>query len=272
MKIKKLLGIVLLCCTCLCAKDQLVLGVNPYKTTPELQAIHAELIAYLEKALDKEIVLVVSKDYNQLITLIEQGNVDIASISPKLFAMLRQKEIKADYLGTIQFADTQMPKRSTYRSLILTQQENSIKEIADLKGKSFGFTDVDSTSGYLYPRFTMRQNGIDPSKELGKIYMLKKHPKIIDALLEKSIDAGAVYDGIYRALPKETQNKIRILSTSEEIPYDAMIASEHLDPTLRAHINTLLLAFHTSSSNTQSSIAGFEEKPLFLYDRLLHLE
>jgi len=204
--------------------------------------------------------------------LIEQGNVDIASISPKLFAMLRQKELKADYLATIQFADTQMLKRSTYRSLILTQKESNIKEIADLKGKSFGFTDVDSTSGYLYPRFTMRQNGLDPSKELGKIYMLKKHSKIIDALLEKSIDAGAVYDGIYRALPKETQDKIRILSTSEEIPYDAMIASEHLDPALAAKLKTLLLAFHASSSNTQSGIAGFEEKPLFLYDRLLHLE
>ena len=271
MKIKNLISIVLLCCTCWCAKDQLVLGVNPYKTTPELQAIHAELIAYLEKALDKEIVFVVSKDYNQLITLIEQGSVDMASISPKLFAMLRQKEVNADYLGTIQFADTQTLKRSTYRSLILTPKESSVKTLADLKGKSFGFTDVDSTSGYLYPCFTMRQNGIDPSKELGKIYMLKKHSKIIDALLEKSIDAGAVYDGIYRALPEETQRKIRILSTSEEIPYDAMIASGHLDPALVAKIKTLLLAFH-SSTNTQSSIAGFEEKPLFLYDRLLHLE
>lgn len=271
MKIKKLLSIMLLCCCALCAKEQLILGVNPYKTTPELQAIHAELIAYLEKALDKEIVFVVSKDYSQLITLIEQGSVDIASMSPKLFATLRHKEINTHYLGTIQFSDTETLKRSTYRSLILTQQESDIKEIADLKGKSFGFTDVDSTSGYLYPRFTMRQNGIDPSKELGKIYMLKKHSKIIDALLEKSIDAGAVYDGLYRELPKETQRKIRILSTSEEIPYDAMIASEHLDPALVAKIKALLLAFH-ASTKMQGGIAGFEEKPLFLYDRLLHLE
>lgn len=91
----------LLFCFSLFANEKLVLGVNPYKSTAELQEIYAELIAYLEKALDREIVFVVSKDYNQLLTLIEQGSVDIASISPKLLATSRQKEIPTEYLATL---------------------------------------------------------------------------------------------------------------------------------------------------------------------------
>ena len=273
MKIKQFLSIVFLLCLSLFAneKQKLVLAVNPYRTTPELQVIHAELIDYLEKALQREIVFVVSKDYNHLISLIEQGSVDIASISPKLFATLRLREPEAHYLATIKFADKQGNVRSSYHSLIVTLSDSSIQTLADLKGKSFGFTDVDSTSGYLYPRFMMRQNGIDPAKELGKIYMLKKHPKIIQALFEKSIEAGAVVDGVYRALPKVEKEKIRILATSEEIPYDLMIASKQMDEALVTKIRALLLAFHSTPSSS-SSIAGFEEKSLFLYDRLRDLE
>lgn len=273
MKIKNVLSIVLLLCFSLFAteKQKLVFAVNPYKTTPELQVIHAELIGYLEKALNREIVFVVSKDYNHLITLMEQGSVDIASISPKLFATLRLKDPTIPYLASIKFADEQGNARSSYHGLIVTLKDSSIQTFADLKGKSFGFTDVDSTSGYLYPQFMMRQNGIDPAKELGKIYMLKKHPKIIQALLEKSIEAGAIYDGVYHALSKKEQEKIRILATSEEIPYDAMIASKQMDKALILKMKELLLAFHATQS-FPSNIAGFDEKSLFLYDRLRDLE
>ena len=273
MKIKRFLSIVLLLCLSLFAneKQKLILAVNPYKTTPELQVIHAELINYLEKALQREIVFVVSKDYNNLITLIEQGSVDIASLSPKLFATLRVKDPTIPYLASIKFADAQGNVRSSYRSLIVTLSDSSILTFADLKGKSFGFTDLDSTSGYLYPRFMMRQKGIDPAKELGKIYMLKKHPKVIQALLEKSIEAGALYDGIYRGLSKAEKEKIRILATSEEIPHDVMVASKQMDKALVTKIQALLLAFHSTPSSS-FNIAGFEEKSLFFYDRLLDLE
>lgn len=271
MKIKRLLLALLLLCTSLFANEKLVFGVNPYKNISELQMIHAELIEYLEKELDKEIVFVVSKNYNHLLTLIEEGHIDIASLSPKLFATSRQKGIQAHYLATVKINDNQGDARSTYHGLIVTHQESSIKTMTDLKDRSFGFTDKQSTSGYFYPRLLMRQNGIDPQKDLGKVYLLKKHSKIIEAILEKSIDAGALYDGTYMTLSKDKQEKIRILATSEEIPYDAMITSKRLDKALVAKIHDLLLKFHSTQS-LPASIAGFEEKPLFLYDQLNHLE
>lgn len=271
MKIKPLLLTLLLLCISLFANEKIVFGVNPYKSLTELHMIHAELIAYLEKELDKEIVFVVSKDYNHLLTLIEEGHIDIASLSPKLFATSRQKGMQTHYLATFKINDDQEHARCTYHSLIVTHKESSIQTMSDLKHRSFGFTDAQSTSGYFYPRLLMRQNGIDPQKDLGKVYMLKKHSKIIEAILEKSIDAGAFYEGTYMTLAKEKQEKIRILATSEEIPYDAMVASKRLDKALVSKIHDLLLKFHSTQSKP-SSIAGFGEKPLFLYDKLNQLE
>ena len=248
------------------AADKLIYGVNPYKTPKEIEALQAELIHYLEQKLGMEVVLVVSKDYDHLITLIEQGNVDIASISPKLFAKLRAKDTTNRYLATFQFYNREQ-KRGSYNGLILTKANSTIHTIADLKGKNFGFTDPDSTSGYFYPTLLMQQNGIVPKHDLSKVYMLKKHSKVIHALLENSIDAGAVYDGVYWSLSEAERQQLRIIAMTEEIPYDAMIASKHLSPTLTQKIHDLLLTFH-SDTTVGDGIVGFEEKPLFLYDRL----
>lgn len=258
----------LLLCLCLhaFADDKLVFGINPYKNFQELQETNADFIAYLEKALGKRIVMVVSNDYDHLLTLIEQGNVDFASISPKLFAKLRRLSPDARYLATFQFA-INGKNRSTYHSLIITRANSSIQTIQDLKGKNFGFTDQSSTSGYFYPRLLMRQNGIDPDANLGKIFLLKKHSKIIQALLEGSIDAGAIYDGVYLSLTQKEKAKLRILGTSEEIPYDAVVASKSLDENIARKIHDLLLTYRADTA-LSNGVTGFEEKPVSLYDRL----
>jgi phosphonate transport system substrate-binding protein len=204
------------------------------------------------------------------VKLIEQGNVDIAAVAPKMFASLRSKASPYHYMATFKIIDNEGYKQCTYRSLILTRAKETIYTLEDLKGKVFGFTDPSSTSGYAYPRFIMRQAGINPDTAFSNIFMLKKHTKIISALLEGSIDAGATYENILTTLPKATQDKIRILSISEEIPYGAILASDALDSSTRQTLRAALLAFESPQTNT-NSIVGFEEKPLLLYDRLLLL-
>lgn len=252
------------------AKETLVFGTHPSTDAKELQKRYAKLLTHLGQALDKEIVFLVSKDYDHLVQLMEQESVDIAAVAPKMFASLRAKTSPYHYIATFQIIDNEGYKQCTYRSLILTRASSAIYTLEDIKGKVFGFTDPSSTSGYAYPRFVMRQAGIDPDKDFSKTFMLKKHTKIISALLEGSIDAGATYENILTKLPKETQEKIRILHTTEEIPYGAILASNSLDTATRQILQKALLEFKSPQTST-NSIVGFEEKPLILYDRLLLL-
>lgn len=272
MKIKTIIVLLIWLCTApLFAQDKLVFGVNPYRNPEELRALYSELITYLEKSLNKEILFVISKDYDHLTNLIENGSVDIASVSPKLFASLRQKKINVHYLATLEMLNENTQKESSYHGLIVARRESSIRTLSDLKGKVFGFTDVGSTSGYLYPQFLLKQSGIDSTHDFSKTFMLKKHTKVLQALLEKSIDAGAVASGAYYNLSKDEQKKIRIIAISEEIPLDVMLASSKLNPTLLKQIQQSLM--HFSSQQTKNdAIVGFTQKPLDLYDRLHMLE
>lgn len=271
MKIKTILVLLVWLCTTIIAQDKLIFGVNPYRNPEELRELYSELITYLEKSLGKEIVFVISKDYDHLTSLIENGSVDIASVSPKLFATLRQKVSNTHYLATLEMINENGQKESSYQGFIVTRADSPIATLNDLRGKRFGFTDVSSTSGYIYPRFLMKQEGIDPLHDLSKTYMLKKHTKVLQALLEKSIDAGAVASGAYYNLSAEEQTKIRIIATTEEIPLDVMVASSKLNKAFVDQIQQSLMHF-SSHQTTNDAIVGFTQKPLALYDRLNALE
>jgi phosphonate transport system substrate-binding protein len=251
--------------------QKLVFGVNPYKEPSALKEIYKELLDYLEKELGYEIVFVVSNDYTHLGTLIEAKKVDFASISPKLFSTVRQRIHGTQYLATIQIKDEKNHPKSTYRGLIIAQNDGTMNHISDLKGKRFGFTDKESTSGYFYPQLLLKEAGIDSEKDFSHVFMLKKHAKIIGALLEKSIDAGAIYEGTYEVMQKQRGDSLKILATTEEIPYDAIVGSPHLPLTMVENIKKALLKFESNTS-LESGIVGFEEKPVSVYDRLSTLQ
>ncbi len=268
---KRMIMVIFLLICSAYGNEKLVFGVNPYKDATALKAEYDELLVYLEKELRCEIVFVVSNDYSHLATLIESKKVDFASISPKLFATIRQKIHHTQYLATIQIMDKENKPTSTYRGLIVAQNNGSMRSLSDLKGKRFGFTDKESTSGYFYPRILLKEAGIDPDKDFSQVFMLKKHPKIIGALLQNSIDAGAVYEGTYEEMKKEIGDALSIIATTEEIPYDAIVASPHLSQNLAEKIKGALLNFH-SNTRIEDAIVGFEEKSVWVYDRLSTLQ
>jgi len=255
----------------LLGSEKLVFGVNPYKEPAALKEIYKELLGHLEKELGVEIVFVVSNDYTHLRALIESKKVDFASISPKLFSTVRQRIHGTHYLATIQIKDEKNRPKCTYRGLIVAQNDGTMNHLVDLKGKRFGFTDKESTSGYFYPQMLLKEAGIDSEKDFSQVFMLKKHPKIIGALLEKSIDAGAVYEGTYEAMKQERGDSLKIIASTEEIPYDAIVGSPHLAVEMAETIKKALLTFESNTS-LEGGIVGFEEKPVSVYDRLSTLQ
>jgi len=248
-------------------RETLIFGVNPYKEPSAIKELYKELIAHLEKELGIEIVLVVSNDYSHLAMLIQSKKVDFASISPKLFATVRQSIKGTQYLATVQVKDENNVSKSTYRGFIIAQNDGTIHTLSDLKGKRFGFTDKESTSGYFYPHILLKEAGIDPEKDFSQVFLLKKHPKVIGALLEKSIDAGAVYDTLYIRMKKEIGDSLKIIATTEEIPYDAIVASPHLPKNIAENIKIALLKFNSKTPH-EGGFVGLEEKPVSVYDRL----
>jgi phosphonate transport system substrate-binding protein len=79
-----------------------------------------------------------------------------------------------------------------FKSHFITRKETGIKDLKDLKGKSFSFGSVSSTSGHLMPRYFLIKNGINPEKDFSKFSFSGAHDATAAWVESARVDAGAL--------------------------------------------------------------------------------
>src|ERR671919_580636 len=79
-----------------------------------------------------------------------------------------------------------------FKSHFITTKETGVKTLKDLKGKTFAFGSVSSTSGHLMPRYFLVKNGVNPEKDFSKFSFSGAH-EATEAWVESGrVDAGAL--------------------------------------------------------------------------------
>lgn len=79
-----------------------------------------------------------------------------------------------------------------FSSVFITQPERGIKTLADLKGKTFAFGSVSSTSGHLMPRYFLLKHGIIPERDLKQLAYSGAHDATALWVQAGKVDAGAL--------------------------------------------------------------------------------
>lgn len=147
---------------------------------------------YLEKASGVPVKLYESSDYNGTIQALSSGQVDIATIAGGGYANVdAQVGEKVAPILTVRQAEGDMG----YYSALLVKSDSPYRSIQDLKGRSLGYVDFNSTSGYLFPRAKMREQGIDPETFFGKTSFAGGHTQAVMALENGQFDAAIINVG-----------------------------------------------------------------------------
>lgn len=95
-----------------------------------------------------------------------------------------------------------------------------MKSVKDIKGGTFAFGSVSSTSGSLYPSIMLEQAGIDYREDLKETIYTGGHDATAQAVANGRVDAGGLEDRILNDLIKEDvidKSKIRVIQESEPI-------------------------------------------------------
>jgi len=79
-----------------------------------------------------------------------------------------------------------------FKSIFITRPETGIKTLEDLKGKTFTFGSVSSTSGHLMPRYFLMKNGIVPERDFAKFSFSGAHDATALWVEGGKVDAGAL--------------------------------------------------------------------------------
>jgi phosphonate transport system substrate-binding protein len=86
-----------------------------------------------------------------------------------------------------------MRKEDTeFKSQFITRKDTGIHELKDLKGKTFSFGSVSSTSGHLMPRYYLMKGGINPENDFAKFSFSGAHDATAAWVEAGRVDAGAL--------------------------------------------------------------------------------
>ncbi len=224
--------------------QELKFGFTPVLSEAEMRAEFEPLMVYLSDAIGQKVILYIAKNYGDLRTQMEAGAVDIGSFSPFAY-------VDAAGSGKIRIiAQSILDGSATYRGLIVARKDSGLKSIADLEGKRFAFVDPKSASGYVYPRAMLVEKGVTPERYFKETIFAGGHDKVIAAVLEGRVDAGAIYDGaigVAKAQGVATENLVSLAST-DPIPHDAIAVRIGLDETLTKKIQSALVDLDKSEA------------------------
>jgi phosphonate transport system substrate-binding protein len=217
-------------------------STDPGKIVRESQP----LVSYLEKETSARVELVVPTNYAAVVEAIANGRVDIAYLGGFTFVQASQRAGVQPLV--------QRERDQNFHSVFITQPGSGINSLADLKGHSFAFGDVNSTSGHLMPAYYMRAAGIDPGA-LTKTLYTGGHDATALAVANGKVDAGAMDELVLGNMLKSgkiTSAQVKVFYTTPAFFDYVWAARKGLDQKLSDGFATALLKLDASNAENKA--------------------
>ncbi len=247
------------------AQSVIRVGLIPSEDSRAMLASSQQLLDALEKNLGVKVQGFVAADYNGVIEAMRAGHVEVAYLGPFSY-VLGTTVANIEAFAT---AETSKSGRTFYHSQIITRTDSGIKDIKDLKGKTFAFVDPSSTSGHLFPKAGLIKLGIDPDTYFGRVLFTGSHDANALAVANKRIDAATIADRILDAAVQKNLVKredIHVVWTSDPIPESPTVWRKNLSPELKAKIKAAFLDIKDITWADQGKLNRFVETNDAAYD------
>jgi phosphonate transport system substrate-binding protein len=203
---------------------------------------YRELLDYIGRNSGHSVQLIQRKTYEEVNELFPKGQIDLAFICTGPFAASREK------FGFEALATPQVRGQPFYQSYLIVPKDSTSQALEDLKGRVFAFTDPDSNTGAMVPRFWLAELGQTPESFFSKTIFTYSHDNSILAVAKGLVDAAAVdghqWEYFERVSPAYT-SKTRVIRKSQPFGSPPLVASAQLQEDERSKIKALMLSMHT---------------------------
>ena len=195
-KLGRLMAVAVLVVWTVCgiaAADTLRVSAIPDEDPQELLRKYKPFTDYITKEVGVEVKFVPVVDYAATVEGLAANRLDIVWYGgfTSVQAVERAK-------GATRLAMRE--EDASFKSVFVTRTDSGIKELADLKGKTFAFGSVSSTSGHLMPRHFLKAAGVEPERDFNKFGFSGAHDATAAWVAAGRVDAGALNFLVWKKL------------------------------------------------------------------------
>ncbi len=164
---------------------ELRVSAIPDENPQELLRIYTPFTDYLSKEIGIPVKFTPVVDYAATVESLAAGRLDLAWYGGFTSVQAAQRAKGARRI-------VMRKEDGKFKSKFITRKETGIRSLKDLKGKTFSFGSVSSTSGHLMPRYFLLQAGVIPEKHFSKFAFSGAHDATAAWVEAGRVDAGAL--------------------------------------------------------------------------------
>jgi len=210
------------------AQDVLRVSAIPDESPTELQRKFAPLGRYLENEIKMKVQFIPVTDYAAVVEALAAKKIEMAWLGGFTFVQARLRTGNANPI-------IQREEDRVFTSKFITNSASGINNLADLKGKTFTFGSVSSTSGSLMPRYFLLQNKLVPEKDFRRVAYSGAHDATALQVESGKVDAGVLNASVWDKLvegKKVDPAKVKVIwTTPTYYDYNWTVRGD-LDPAL----------------------------------------
>lgn len=205
------------------AQNGIRIGLTPVFLDDQLAFLN-EWRAYLAAQFGQPVTFVQKGSYREIAEMLRQDALDFAWLCGYPYVRYRRQ---MRLLAVPLFNGK--PLYQSY--VIVPATDTRTRSLADLRGKVFAYSDPDSNSGYLYPRFALVQAREDPSRFFARTFFTWGHRKVVQAVASGLAQGGAVDGYVWetlRLLHPDLTGRTRIVQRSPDFGFPPFVARSSL--------------------------------------------
>lgn len=177
-------------------------------------------------------------DYAAVVEAMRAGHSEIAYLGPASYGLARR--VMGERIAPI-FRYIDNEGMEGYYSAMIVKADSPIRQLADMRGKTLGFSDPNSTSGFQVPGWFLRRQGMDPATFFSRTGFTGSHEQGVMAVINGTFDAAVLaYSNERRNTFQRMVEKgmipdgaVRVIWTSPLIPNSPIVMRMDLPVALR---------------------------------------
>lgn len=144
----------------------------------------------MEERLGVPVEMFPAPDYAGVMQGLLAGQLDYAGLGASAYAGIYIQDPEA--VEPI-FVGAEADGSTGYYAAMYVRADSDIMTLEDMKGHSLAYADPNSASGYLFPRFELKQQGIVDAEYFSRTGFGGGHEQSVIAVLEGQYDAGVTW-------------------------------------------------------------------------------